>query len=464
MRPRTRPSGSRIAGVVAAVSIAVPIAVPIAMAGAGTAAADVAVGDVITAENREALRGLIPAEIFPYAIEDFDGLQMTVTETADYPPHPAYVEATARHACKTSLDDDGNLVGYVAGQPFPYSKWAQEATGHACDLSPDDPRFALKLAWNVNYRWQGPGHNYPHWGFSYMRNRGKDLWRLGQGEYRRTYFSHRADLLAETGSAELEEGTDVEWAEFFDVKDPFDLRGTMFLLYRYTDPGKEDDTWAYVPSLRRVRRVATTQKSDSLLGTEFTLEDFALFSGYVLDQKWEYMGEQVLLAVMNSDRKCFPASMGGDVDQRVIGMSRLGSREEWGACRWGPYGALPFVDEKWEKRVLFQLDDIPLQKGHPYSRKKIWYDRETMVGKYAITYDRAGEPYKILATVHGWSEDSSHPSNQGRNVPLERAITIVNLQSLNSHVAQFFSGNVHTFSVDDSLRYYDTTKLKRRGR
>ena len=54
---------------------------------------------------------------------------------------------------------------------------------------------------------------------------------------------------------------------------------------------KEDDTWAYIPSLRRVRRVATTQKSDSLLGTEFTLEDFYMFSGYVLDQQWEFRGE-----------------------------------------------------------------------------------------------------------------------------------------------------------------------------
>src|SRR3990172_10676 len=84
-----------------------------------------------------------------------------------------------------------------------------------------------------------------------MRNAGKDLWRLGQGEYRRTYLSRRADLLP--GSPELEPGTNVEWAEFFDVKDPFDLRGTMFLLYRYTDPAQEDDTWADIPSLRRPR-------------------------------------------------------------------------------------------------------------------------------------------------------------------------------------------------------------------
>jgi hypothetical protein len=213
--------------------------------------ADVEPGDVVTPANSEQVRGLIPDELYPYVIENFDGLEMQIVEPGTYPAHPKFVEATVKYACQASVDAQGNLVGYTAGQPFPYSDWAKEATGHRCDLSPDDPQFGIKLAWNVNYRWQFAGFNYPHWGFSYMRNGGKDLWRLGQGEYRRTYFSHRADLLPETHK--LEEDTILEWAEFFEVKDPFDLRGTMFLLFRYTDPEKEDDTWAYVRPLLRLR-------------------------------------------------------------------------------------------------------------------------------------------------------------------------------------------------------------------
>jgi hypothetical protein len=426
------------------------------------ARADVAPGDVITPAQREKVKELFPEEIYAYAVQNFEDLELTIAPSGDYTPHPKFVEATTRYACQARLDDQGNLVDYVAGQPFPYSEWAKKATGHKCDLEPSDPRFALKLAWNVNYRWQGPGHNYPHWGFSYMRNEGKKLWRLGQGEYRRTYFSHRADLLPK--SNELDPGTDIEWAEFFEIMDPFDLRGTMYLLFRYTDPGKEDDTWAYVPSLRRVRRVAATQKSDSLMGTEFTLEDFALFSGYVTDQDWEFAGESTALVVMNTQRECFPLNMGEDVAQRLVGMTRLGELKEWGACRYGPYGALPFVDERWEKRTVFELDDYPKQKGHPYSLKKIWYDKETMAPKYAFVFDRAGEPYKILATVHQWSETSANPANQGVRAPIEVANTIVNLQNLNSHVIQMFNANVATFSAGDSLKYYDVTKLKRLAR
>jgi uncharacterized protein DUF1329 len=349
-------------------------------------------------------------------------------------------------------------LNYTAGQPFPFSEWAKNATGHKCDLTADDPQFALKLAWDVNYRWQGgSGMNLPHWGFSNMRNQGHEEWRLSQGEYRRTYFSARADLLPET--TELEKGTDVEWAEFFDVKSPFDLRGTMFLLYRYRD-NKEDDTWAYIPALRRVRRIAATQKSDSLLGTEFTLEDFYLFSGYVWAHSWEFKGEKVMLSVPDSARTCFPKASGAIAAR---GMVRLGSEDEWHACRFDPYGALPMVGESWQKRTSFELDDIPKQEGHPYSRKKIWYDKETMSPGLAVAYDRAGKPYKLIGGVGRWSETSGIAENQGRDVLLGSAVMIVNLQSGASNLGQFDGANAMEFSVAESRKYYDTTKLKVEG-
>jgi len=438
------------------------IAAAVSLILAGAVQADVAPGDVVTAANADKIKGLIPDELFPFVAADFSDLKMTVVALEKYPPAPKYVEATVKYACQASVDEKGLLQNYTAGQPFPYSEWAKAATNHACDLTPDDPQFALKLAWNVNYRWQGgPGLNLPHWGTSNMRNRGKETWRISQGEYRRTYFSHRADLLPATH--ELEPGTDVEWAEFFDVKTPFDLRGTMFLLYRY-NTDKEDDTWAYIPALRRVRRIAATQKSDSLLGTEFTLEDFYIFAGYVWDQQWEFMGESTKLAAVNSKRTCFPSIIGPEEATLTSGMTRLGNEEEWYHCHFGPYQALAFVDETWQKRAAFELDDIPRQKGHPYSRKKIWYDKETMMPIYSIMYDRAGKPYRIINVIGKWSGDSDSPANQGKSVINGVAILIVNVQNENSHAIQFDNANAGDFTAAESRKYYDTTKLKRRGR
>ena len=429
---------------------------------AGVSQADVQPGDKITSANKDKIKGMIPDELYPFVAESFPDLEVNVVASEEYPVHPKYLEATVKYACQASIDQKGLIQNYTAGQPFPFSEWAKKATNHACDLSPSDPQFALKLAWDVNYRWQGgSGLNLPHWGTSNMRNSGKEMWRLAQGEYRRTYFSHRADLLPKT--TQLEEGTDVEWAEFFDVKTPFDLRGTMFLLYRYTTE-KEDDTWAYIPALRRVRRIAATQKSDSLLGTEFTLEDFYIFAGYVWDHQWEYQGESVKLAPMNSKRVCFPSDISPEEAVRTTDMTRLGTEEEWYKCSFGPYGALAFDGESFQKRNVIQLDDIPRQKGHPYSRKKIWYDKETLMPLYALMYDRAGKPYRIINSIFKWSEDSPSPANKDKFVNNYTEILIVNVQNENSHTIQFDNANAGDFTVAESQKYYDTTKLKRQGR
>ncbi len=415
----------------------------------------------ITAANKQQLDGLLPPDLLQY-VKDYADLNMTIGPTREYPTNPAYLEATKKYACQAKLDAQGRLVNYTAGQPFPFSEWAKEATGHKCDLTPDDPQFALKVAWDVNFRWQGPGLNIPHFGFSYMRNNGNDTWRVTQGEYRRTYYSHRADLPDHT----LDAGSDVEWAEFFDVKTPFDLRGTMFLLFRYNydKEAKEDQTYAYIPSLRRVRRVSATQKSDSLLGTEFTLEDFYLFAGYVWEHKWEFKGEKQYVATLNSKRTCFPNNISPEEAKRTEGQTRLGTKEEWETCKYGPFGALPFADETWEKRSVVQLDDIPQQEGHPYSRKKIFYDKETLMPLYAAAFDRAGEPFRLVMTTFRWSEDSATAADKGQNVLNIIGAQIVNVQNGNSHVGSFWNANAAKFDVATSKKYYDTTRLKKEGR
>ncbi len=84
--------------------------------------------------------------------------------------------------------------------------------------------------------------------------------------------------------------------------------------------------------------------------------------------------------------------------------------------------------------------------------------------KYAITYDRSGQPFKILANIHRWSEGSANPVNHGANVLIESSLAIVNLQNLNSHVLQMFTSNVAVFSAAKSRRYFDTNRLRKAGR
>lgn len=84
---------------------------------------------------------------------------------------------------------------------------------------------------------------------------------------------------------------------------------------------------------------------------------------------------------------------------------------------------------------------------------------------YAIMYDRAGKPYKTIHSVFKYSEDNLYNSgNEDKHTLNYAHIMVVNVQNDTSHVGQFDNCNAHAFSIADSKKYYDTTKLKRRGR
>jgi len=52
---------------------------------------------------------------------------------------------------------------------------------------------------------------------------------------------------------------------------PADVSGTTMLIYDYED--KQDDMWLYLPSLRRTRRIVSSEKGKSFMGSEFTNAD-----------------------------------------------------------------------------------------------------------------------------------------------------------------------------------------------
>lgn len=54
---------------------------------------------------------------------------------------------------------------------------------------------------------------------------------------------------------------------------PPDVKGTSILIYDYEEKG--DDMWIYLPSLRRVRRIVSTEKGSSFMGSEFSNADMS---------------------------------------------------------------------------------------------------------------------------------------------------------------------------------------------
>jgi outer membrane lipoprotein-sorting protein len=63
-----------------------------------------------------------------------------------------------------------------------------------------------------------------------------------------------------------------EWKLMFFLE-PANVKDTAFLSYDYHDADKDDDQWLYLPALRKTKRIASSDKSSSFMGSDFSYAD-----------------------------------------------------------------------------------------------------------------------------------------------------------------------------------------------
>ena len=358
-------------------------------------------GDVITFDKADLVRPFIPAEQQDEVL--FEGMEMVIKDAGDMSPAPSYQEATTKYLGTASIDADGALMNYATGRPFDPETF---------EIGSEEDGW--KWVWNWTHRWQYTGLKIADVHWVWVREGGShddhavmsegggkyaDFYR-GQGTfervlagpYQRVIMAHRADIPESEGFA-MNNGQgfakNTHFREYTGFTSPFDIAGTAFLILRYDDARKADDSWAYIPSLRRVRRISVEVKSDSLLGTDHTLEDFYGFNGRPLEHKWEYRGTAKILAVARSR---YPETI------------------YYGPNGWAPYDdhALRLMD------VVKMYPGVGTGRNHPYSNKFIYTDRQSGEAYYANSFDQAGELWKVWQIQKSWTEDDQYRDKANR--------------------------------------------------
>ncbi len=72
-------------------------------------------------------------------------------------------------------------------------------------------------------------------------------------------------------SFDKDKGEDKQRIMFF--TSPADVEDTAFLTYDYDEYEKDDDQWLYLPALRKTKRIASSDKSGSFMGSDFNYAD-----------------------------------------------------------------------------------------------------------------------------------------------------------------------------------------------
>jgi len=68
-----------------------------------------------------------------------------------------------------------------------------------------------------------------------------------------------------------DKGEDTRRLMFF--LEPADVKDTAFLTYDYDDAEKDDDQWLYLPALRKTKRIASSDKTNAFMGSDFSYAD-----------------------------------------------------------------------------------------------------------------------------------------------------------------------------------------------
>ena len=83
---------------------------------------------------------------------------------------------------------------------------------------------------------------------------------------------------------------------------PADVRKMVFMVHKHTAADSEDDRWLYLPNLDLVKRIASSDKRTSFVGSDFLYEDV---SGRSLDEDVHVLAETMeqFYVVKNTPKK-----------------------------------------------------------------------------------------------------------------------------------------------------------------
>ncbi|MEB2283770.1 MAG: DUF1329 domain-containing protein [Myxococcales bacterium] len=358
--------------------------------------AEVQPGDTITKENQDKIKGLV-ADGVQWCVNR--GMEMKIVPTKSIPLPKLYQEATEKFSAQVKLKEDQTLEGYVAGRPFPQVDTA-------------DPMAATKLMYNFERT-----HYFTDDLALHLFDADTGQLQVDQSGNQRYVVERHFVLdwlraLQFIGRLHIDPKPEIEpnkdgafrKAGLYPVLEPFDLKGIGGLNYRYLDPLRQDDLWLYLPSLRRVRRLSSAQRSEALFGQDIDVDSYGGYAGQIPWFKWKLLAQKPMLASLHGENMP-PVPCKGD-------------------------GGMTFC-EAWEMRPdVLVVEGTPKAEAYAYSKRVIYIDHESFFIVYTDLYDRGGELWK---TVMQSIRTSTRPNPKvSFEYPEERmfiyAFTVVDMQ------------------------------------
>lgn len=286
---------------------------------------------------------------------------------------PKYVDATKKYAKSVKYDQKTKEVtGWVAGMPFP-----------SVDMA--DPDAGTKLIWNRYLAFPiGDAVNYSKFAFLLIDG-ASGLERVQHWVMTRYSMKGRLNGDPVEGDGSVLSNT-LLYATY-----PQDIKGLGTFTARY-DSSKVEDQWAYIKSVRRIRRLSGGSWMDPVGGTDELNDDIenwnarpSWYSGFKL------IGKRWILAVAHTTAGKGKTTRG---TWNNVPDAKNGTSEEF-----------PYVDLKtapywnpiaqWEPKEVYVIEATP-PSTHPYGKRVMYMDVSYPRIYMQEVYDKKGQFWKYL--------------------------------------------------------------------
>jgi len=322
------------------------------------AIAEVQPGDVITKANQDKIKGLVSDGV-QWCVNR--GMEMKIIPTQKIPLPKLYQEATEKYSAQVKLKEDQTLEGYVSGRPFP-------------QVDVGDPHAATKLMYTHYFTDDLALHLFDaDTGQLQVDSEGNQRYVVERhfvlDWLRALQFTGRLHIDPKPEIVPNKDGA-FRKAGLYPILEPFDLKGIGGLNYRYLDPLRQDDLWLYLPSLRRVRRLSSAQRSEALFGQDIDVDSYGGYAGQIPWFTWKFLGKKPMLASLHGENMP-PVPCKAD-------------------------GGMTFC-EAWENRPeVLVVEGTPKAEAYAFSKRIIYIDHESFFIVYTDLYDRGGELWKTV--------------------------------------------------------------------
>jgi len=279
-----------------------------------------------------------------------EGFYFTIVPYRTIQETKGFIEATEKYNSQVKVDENGIITNLaeIAGRPFL------------------EPKTGLEIMWNFELNNHGDTYNYRK--YTPNINPKTRTERMADQEYWEFYFINRTELDPKPALPAKQNKKAFRRGMFMSMFLPAEFLNTRMYTLRPIDQTKQDVTYLWYNQFRRIRRLSTNQRTDSIDGSDLIYDDEYLWDGQVTRNNYTFKGKKDLLCSRN---------------ESLVGTTRTAGQ-----------GMLN--GHKFERCNLLVVDAINKDPNYIYSKRVLYLDPETYLVMWTDIYDEKGRYWKCF--------------------------------------------------------------------